>query len=262
MSRVLGHTARKRFGQNFLHDNNIIQKIIQAINPLPQQHVLEIGPGLGALTYALLSKLDHLDAIEIDRDLSARLQADTAIQNKLCIHEQDALKFDFATLNKRPLRLVGNLPYNISTPLIFHCLAQSECFADMHFMLQKEVVERICAAPNTDAYGRLSVMVQHYCTPHFLFTVPASAFRPQPKVESAIVRLIPHQQRVLTVEQEIVFAQLVKQGFSQRRKTLRNVLKEFISATALATLNIDAGSRVETLTVHDFVAITQLISRL
>lgn len=260
MTKVFGHSVRKRFGQNFLHDNNIIHKIVAAIAPQKNQHVVEIGPGLGALTYALLPLVEHLDAIEIDRDLIERLTAAPAAKNKLQIYEQDALTFDFTTLGVTPLRLIGNLPYNISTPLIFHCLEQIPQIYDMHFMLQKEVVERICTAPNTSEYGRLSVMVQYYCTATSLFTVPATAFRPQPRVESAIIRLVPNAQRALNSAQELVFAQVVKQAFSQRRKTLRNVLKDLISEAEFSQIGIDPQARAQTLRVQDFIALTMIIS--
>jgi 16S rRNA (adenine1518-N6/adenine1519-N6)-dimethyltransferase len=253
------HIPRKRFGQNFLHDKNIIHKIGLAIAPKLGEHIVEIGPGLGALTYELLTMVPTVDVIEIDRDLAAHLQQQAEFSGKLTIHCTDALAFDFTTLHKQPLRIVGNLPYNISTPLIFHCLDNLTLITDMHFMLQKEVVERMCAAPDTPEYGRLSVMVQYYCQTKMLFTVGANAFTPKPKVESAIVRLIARPERTLSASQEHVFQKLVKQAFSQRRKTLRNVLRDLVTDAQFIKAQIDPQARAETLTMEQFVALTKTL---
>ena len=255
MSReLLGHTARKRFGQNFLADTQVIERIVRAIAPQADDAMVEIGPGLGALTHALLTHLRELFAVELDRDLAARLRVETLIGNKLRLFEANALKFDFRQLAPgRALRVVGNLPYNISTPLIFPLLEQADIIADMHFMLQKEVVERMAAAPGDAAYGRLSVMVQVHCQVESLFTVPPSAFTPAPKVESAIVRLQPYPERPWPAFDHRHLQALVTQAFGQRRKTLRNALRESIDARGLEDLGIDPGARPETLSVADYV---------
>ncbi|MDH5594252.1 MAG: 16S rRNA (adenine(1518)-N(6)/adenine(1519)-N(6))-dimethyltransferase RsmA, partial [Gammaproteobacteria bacterium] len=221
------HRPRKRFGQNFLHDPNIISRIIDAIHPRDDQQLVEIGPGQGALTSFLLDRINHLDVVELDRDLVTLLRKKFSDTEKLTIHSADALKFDFCSLGTQgnKIRLIGNLPYNISTPLIFHLLEQSHCISDMHFMLQKEVVERMAAQPATKAYGRLTIMVQLFCTVEKLFTVPPGAFNPPPKVDSMIVRLIPHESPQYEIKNKTVLQELVNQAFSQRRKTLRNALK-------------------------------------
>ncbi len=251
---VHGHIARKRFGQNFLADTTVIERIVRAIAPQAGDRLVEIGPGLGALTHALLAHLPQMIAIELDRDLAARLRVETLVEGKLQLIEGNALKFDFRTLAAdQALRIVGNLPYNISTALIFHLLAQADIIADMHFMLQKEVVERMAAAPGDSAYGRLSVMVQVRCQVDPLFIVPASAFRPAPKVESAIVRLRPYTLSPWPAHDPARLLSLVTQAFGQRRKTLRNALREHVDAKTLDSLGIDPGARPETLSVADYV---------
>ena len=248
------HIARKRFGQNFLTDTMVIDRIIAAINPQPGQSLVEIGPGLGAITDRLLRYVEHLHVIEIDRDLVATLAEKHG--DKLTIHATDVLKFEFANLPNKPWRIVGNLPYNISTPLLFHLLTYADSITDMYFMLQKEVVTRICAQPNTSNYGRLSIMLQYYCQVDDLFTVPNTAFKPQPKVESAIIRLQPYARKPAVAKDEQKFAVLVKTAFMHRRKTIANNLSTMISAEDLQQLNIDPKCRPQTLSVADFVKIS------
>ena len=222
------HQARKRFGQNFLHDQGIIRHIVACIRPKADQKIVEIGPGLGAITEHLLATTGHLDVVELDRDLLPHLRISFASYGKnLRIHEADALKFDFASLSADAelLRIVGNLPYNISTPLIFHLLSYTNLIADMHFMLQKEVVLRLAAGAGTNNYGRLSIMAQYFCRVDSLFEVPPEAFDPRPKVDSAIVRMAPYTELPHTALDFKHFEQLVKSAFSQRRKTLRNNLR-------------------------------------
>ncbi|MCB1936972.1 MAG: 16S rRNA (adenine(1518)-N(6)/adenine(1519)-N(6))-dimethyltransferase RsmA [Nitrosomonas sp.] len=247
------HKARKRFGQNFLIDRQMISAIIDAIHPKPADNLVEIGPGLGALTTPLLQVLNHLTVIEVDRDIVERLQTNYP-QNKLTIYATDALKFDFSMLGSN-LRIVGNLPYNISTPLLFHLSRFSECILDMHFMLQKEVVERMVAAPSTSDYGRLSVMLQYRFAMEQLFTVPAGSFRPAPKVESAIVYMQPLGGHAVTATDEALFSRIVTAAFSQRRKTLRNTLSAYLTQEEFNGLNIDASQRAENLTVSQYVQI-------
>ena len=246
-----GHIARKRFGQNFLSDQNIIRKIIAAIAPKPGDLLVEIGPGLGALTEPLLAVSEHLHVVEIDRDLIARLKEkhDPA---HLTIHEGDALKFDFATLGA-PLRVVGNLPYNISTPILFHLASYAERVRDMTFMLQKEVVQRMVAEPGSEEYGRLSVMLQYRFNMASLFDVPPGAFRPAPKVTSAIVYLQPRPVAECTCRDEALFGRIVTAAFGQRRKTLRNTLRDWMDDADFAALGIDPQARGETLAVADYV---------
>jgi 16S rRNA (adenine1518-N6/adenine1519-N6)-dimethyltransferase len=257
------HKARKRFGQNFLHDAGIIRRIVRAINPKPGQHLVEIGPGLGALTEELLQEAGALDAIELDRDLIPVLRTKFfRYEDSFQIHEADALKFDFASLrtDDRPLRVVGNLPYNISTPLIFHLLSFSGQISDMHFMLQNEVVDRLAAQPGEDHYGRLGIMAQYYCRVEKLFKVPPGAFQPAPKVDSAIVRLTPYDQLPLVARDVHKLQEVVRTAFSQRRKTLRNNLKPLIDASTLETLGIDPQLRPERLPLEDFIRISDAIS--
>src|SRR5512135_3074779 len=225
----MGHESKKRFGQNFLVDQNIIADIVRAIRPEVNDTMVEIGPGLGALTRPLLKSLKLLHVVEIDRDIIARLKTDYP-QDKIVIHEGDALKFDFAEL-PAPLRIVGNLPYNISSPLLFHFAAYAERVIDMHFMLQNEVVERMVAAPSTPEYGRLSVMLQYRFYMEKLLDVPPQSFRPAPKVDSAIVRMIPLPADKIAVRDEALYAKVVTAAFGQRRKTLRNTLKPLLSET-------------------------------
>jgi 16S rRNA (adenine1518-N6/adenine1519-N6)-dimethyltransferase len=251
--------ARKRFGQNFLHDEAIIDAIIAAISPQQDQHLVEIGPGRGALTAPLLSSCDWLDVIELDRDLVPLLEKQLAGAKHLQIHEADALRFDYRSLlkNDESLRVIGNLPYNITTPLLFHLLEQSDCIDDMCFMLQLEVVERICAQPGNKQYGRLSIMMQHQCHAELLFTVPPEAFDPAPKVESAIIYLQPLEQRVGGSVDLEVLNKIVTKAFSQRRKTVANTLKNIISVEQLEQVEIDPGQRPETVSVTQFVQLAK-----
>ncbi len=267
MSKPLKHKARKRFGQNFLHDQNIIERIISHINPTADQHLVEIGPGKGALTEHLVRQAGNLDVIELDRDLIPLLEQRFSSFEHFNIHSADALKFDFSSLvppesaaskNDR-LRLVGNLPYNISTPLIFYLLDNIDSIEDMHFMLQKEVVERLTARPGSKAYGRLSILVQYLCQAQLLFIVPPGAFTPAPKVDSAIVQLTPRRHfdsapklQYGSVEDLTLIA---REAFAQRRKTLRNNLKKILSAEQISACGIDPGQRAETLTISEFVAL-------
>jgi len=254
------HKARKRFGQNFLHDQNIIGKIVQALNPKPGEHLVEIGPGLGALSKPVLQRTGQLLCIELDRDVIPILQAELAGVGELNILNRDVLKVDFTELAAgQPLRVFGNLPYNISTPLIFHLCDHLPVVTDMLFMLQKEVVERMAAGPDDDAYGRLSVMLQYYCDVSYLFTVPPGAFRPAPKVQSAIVRLLPHRQRALRPDQEAPFAKLVSLAFNARRKTLRNVWRDVVSEHQFVAAEIDPKLRPENLGLTDYLRLTALM---
>jgi len=252
------HKPRKRFGQHFLEDRGVVQKMLAAIHPQPGERFVEIGPGLGALTFPLLQRLDHLDVIEIDRDIVEDLRARYPA-NRLSIHEGDALEFDFATVG-HDLRVVGNLPYNISTALLFHLTDCAGIVHDAHFMLQREVVERMSAQPATPAYGRLSVMLQYRWSIDSLFDVAPSAFRPAPKVWSSVVRMIPHSVLPHVANDEGLFADVVMRAFGQRRKTLRNTLKEKLGASDLEQLGIDPVARGETLAVADFVRITNFIA--
>lgn len=247
------HIPRKRFGQNFLIDQNIIQSLVNAIRPQPDDLMVEIGPGLGALTQPLLRTLNHLHVVELDRDIVAWMQSHYPA-GQVTIHHCDALKFDFTTLGPR-IRVVGNLPYNISTPILFHLLDNLPHITDMHFMLQKEVVERMVAAPSTPEYGRLSVMLQYRLQMDYLLTVPPQAFDPAPRVESAFVRAVPWPALPHPAGDESLFAGIVAAAFSQRRKTLRNTLKGRLDDAGFAKLGIDPQLRAENLGVREFVAI-------
>lgn len=256
------HQAKKRFGQNFLTDQSIIASLVDAINPQEKQTLIEIGPGLGALTKPLLKKVTTLHVIEIDRDIVSWMNTEYKMpayeRNNLIIHNVDALKFDFSSLGSS-LRVIGNLPYNISTPILFHLLENLPSIIDMHFMLQKEVVERMVAEPSTPAYGRLSVMLQYYLQMEYLITVPPEAFNPAPKVESAFVRCIPHIKLPFIAKDTALFAKVVLAGFSQRRKTIRNTLKSFLNDDDFMKLGIDSQRRAETLSVSEFVTITNYL---
>jgi len=256
----LNHRPRKRFGQNFLHDPGIIQRIVQVIDPEPEDNLVEIGPGQGAITQLLLQKVRRMHAVELDRDLVGPLAALCAPLGELLIHNTDALKFDFTQLAEpgRPLRVVGNLPYNISTPLLFHLLDQSAQIQDMHFMLQKEVVERMAASHGSKTYGRLSVMLQARAQVTPLFNIGPGAFSPPPKVDSAFVRLQPWQSPPYQIDDWAIFSQTVSHAFSQRRKTLRNSLKMILSAADIEAAGIDPGTRVEQLSVMDFVTLANV----
>lgn len=252
------HIARKRFGQNFLSDPNIIRKIVDAIRPRSDDVMVEIGPGLGAMTDPLLASLKHLHVVEIDRDLIARLH-ERYPSDRLTVHAGDALKFDFSCLGGK-IRVVGNLPYNISTPLLFHLATFADRVEDMHFMLQKEVVERMVAEPSSPEYGRLSVMLQYRFAMAKLFIVPPGAFRPAPKVDSAIVRMAPYAQLPYPAKNETLLGKIVTAAFGQRRKTLRNTLREWVSPEDWQALGIDPGLRAEALGVAEFVAIANRVA--
>jgi len=255
------HRPRKRFGQNFLHDAGIISRIAGAVHPQPDDHLVEIGPGQGALTESLVSSGCQLDVIELDRDLVPGLLAAFSIYPRFKLHSADALKFDFATLvhDAERLRVVGNLPYNISTPLLFKLLENATLIQDMHFMLQLEVVQRLAASPGSKNWGRLGIMAQYQCRVEHLFDVPPEAFNPPPKVQSAIIRLSPWQDSPWPACDAARLRQIVQAAFAQRRKTLRNNLKGIIDSTALETLGIDPGARAETLELTQFIEITNAI---
>lgn len=254
------YRTKKRFGQHFLNDFSVIEKLIHEINPSFNDKIVEIGPGLGALTFPILEKIKALEVVEIDRDVIARLQQKNNL--KLTIHGVDALKFDFTSLQEKPnkLRIIGNLPYNISTPLIFHLLNFKDNISDMHFMLQNEVVKRITAEPNSKAYGRLSVMVQYHCKTEYLFFVGPESFDPPPKVDSAILRLSPWQDQPYQAKDEKHLSELVAQAFSMRRKTLRNNLKKIVSAEQIEALGIDPSQRAESLSILEFVTLSNFIT--
>ena len=253
------HVARKRFGQNFLVDAQVIGSILAAIAPRRDDLVVEIGPGLGALTAPLIERLDRLHAVEIDRDIVARLRRRFPPE-QLQLHEGDALSFDFRSLvsGEQVLRVLGNLPYNISTPLLFHLAQFADRVYDMHFMLQKEVVERMVAEPGNTDYGRLSVMLQYRFVMDWLLDVPPEAFDPAPQVDSAVVRLIPRRPEELTARDERHFATLVAQAFSQRRKMLRNTLKGVIDDTAFTGAGIVPTARAEDLSVADYIRLSNV----
>lgn len=257
------HTPRKRFGQHFLCDQGIIHRIVQAIRPSHRDHLIEIGPGQGAMTLPLMKQAKALEVIELDRDLIEEMSGRVQPHGSLVVHNQDVLTFDFTAAKKDPrlLRVVGNLPYNISTPLIFHLLDHAAVIHDMVFMLQKEVADRLAARPGTSDYGRLSVMVQYHCQVDVLFDVPPSAFYPPPKVDSSIIRITPYPTLPHPAKDEATFANIVKLSFAQRRKTLRNNLKSLLNDTDWATLGIDPGLRAETLTVAEFVRIANALRK-
>lgn len=252
------HRPRKRFGQHFLRDSSVLQRIVAAIDPQPGERLVEIGPGLGALTAPLLAAVGELDVVELDRDLLEPLRVRCAGSGILRIHHADALTFDFAALRGGgpALRVTGNLPYNISTPLLFHLLAQAEHLRDLHFLLQQEVVERMAAGPGTKAYGRLSVMLQYRCRVEPLFTVGPEAFRPRPKVWSAVVRLVPRETFAVAIQNEDRFAEIVRRAFAQRRKTLRNSLQGLLEVAQIEAIGINPGARPETLSLEAFAALS------
>ena len=253
------HTPRKRFGQNFLSDEGVIEAIARAIAPEEKHHLIEIGPGEGAITQALVTSSCRFDAIELDRDLRARLLAAFSTYSNFTLHSADALQFDFASLQQadRPMRVIGNLPYNISTPLLFKLLDYGPLIADMHFMLQLEVVERLAATPGNKNWGRLGVMAQFQCEVEQLFEVPPEAFYPPPKVQSAIIRLTPRPTPRWTHVDREALAKVVSRAFSQRRKTLRNNFKNVLTDAQLEAAGIDPKARAETLSIDDFVALTE-----
>jgi len=254
----MSHFPRKRFGQHFLHDKQIRKRIIAAIAPQAGQHLVEIGPGQGALTLLLLHYHCQLDVIELDRDLVKQLEEKTALFKRLRIFSADVLKFNFRQLliDNQPLRIVGNLPYNISTALLFYLLPTINDIQDMIFMLQKEVVDRIVATPTMSHYGRLSVMLQYHFRIEKLFEVDPNAFYPPPKVNSSVVRLIPYAIPPVNVNNDKHFAQIVKLAFSQRRKTLRNTLKGVLDSPTIRAAGVDPQARGETLTLQDFARLS------
>lgn len=251
-----GHKARKRFGQNFLIDQSIISNIVRAVGPKPEDTVVEIGPGQGAITGPLLALVPNLQVIELDRDLIPVLLAQFAKFRDFKIHQQDALKFDYQALTsaEQPkLRIVGNLPYNISTALIFRLLDIKSIVQDMHFMLQKEVVNRLVAGPGNRNYGRLSIMAQYHCTIESLIEVPPESFEPAPKVNSAVARLTPHLTLPFPAKNLKNLEQFVRQAFQQRRKTLRNGLKAIVSDEEAERVGLDLGLRAEAISVQSFI---------
>ena len=257
----LGHTARKRFGQNFLTDTNIISRIVGAISPDNEHVMVEIGPGLAALTEPVASEIDNLTVVELDRDLVERLKKHPVLKDKLTIFQGDALQFDFNQVcqpNKK-MKVFGNLPYNISTPLMFHLFEFAEHIETMHFMLQKEVVLRLSASPGTKAYGRLTVMAQYNCQVVPVLEVPPHCFTPPPKVESAVVRLLPYAIKPYPCKDVNVLRHLVTTAFSMRRKTLRNNLKQLVTDDEFEQLNIDATKRPEQISVQQYVEIANLL---
>ena len=258
------HKARKRFGQNFLIDHGIIRDIVRAVHPQKQDLIVEIGPGKGAITQLLADSCDNLSVIELDRDLVPWLKVKFEKHPNFHLYQADALQFDFAQLiqNDQPLRIVGNLPYNISTPLIFHLLSYSSQVRDMHFMLQKEVVKRMAAQAGDSAYGRLGIMVQYYCEVENLFEVPPTSFDPAPKVDSAIVRLVPYKNIPHKATNIKTLENLVNVAFQQRRKTLRNALKQLLDPEVMEQLPIDTSARAEEISLAEYVATSNLLDEL
>lgn len=260
---MITHHPRRRLGQHFLRDQNIVWRIVAAFDPRPGDCVVEIGPGDGVLTRELADRVASLHAVEIDRDLAAGLMAELGARENVLVYNADALTFDFCHLagRRRKLRLIGNLPYNVSTPLLFHLLEQSHCIQDMCFTLQSEVVERLSAAPNSKAYGRLGVMIQWRCQVETLFAVKPGAFDPPPKVDSAVVRLRPHATPPVHVIAESTFARVVHAAFSQRRKTLRNALKGMLSANEMSAFGVDPGRRGESLGLQEFAVLSNVLAQ-
>lgn len=261
--QVDGHTARKRFGQNFLTDERIISQIVSAFAPERGQNVVEIGPGLGAITRELIAALGRVQVVEVDRDLAAALPIRLMNEGELIVHQGDALKFDFAALASQPheLRVIGNLPYNISTPILFHLLDQVHAIADMTFMLQKEVVERMVAAPGSGDYGRLSVMLQYRCEVDWLLGVPPESFSPPPKVDSAVVRLRPYRTPRYNCTDEKRLQSLLTAAFNMRRKTLRNALRGQGSPEQFEAAGIDLSLRPEEVDVGTWVTLSNLLAQ-
>ena len=252
------HAARRRFGQHFLHDPYVLSRIVESIAPRPEDRIVEIGPGEGALTHPLLARVRRITAIEIDRDLAARLQSEFPPE-RLTLHVADALTFEFGALGPA-LRVVGNLPYNISSPMLFHLAGFEAQLADLHVMLQKEVVARMTAMPATPDYGRLTVMLQARFRMTRLFTVPPGAFRPAPKVDSAVVRLVPLGTDKPRIADAALFGQVVGAAFGQRRKTLRNALTALCDEGILRAAGVDPKARGETLALADFVRLANAIA--
>lgn len=246
--------AKKSLGQNFLHERGVVDRIVQAVNPKPGERLVEIGPGQGAMTFPLLARHGALTAIEFDRDLLEPLTVQAAPHGALTLIHANVLDVDFTALaDGGPIRLVGNLPYNLSSPILFHALDHAAAITDMHFMLQKEVVERMASGPGSKVYGRLSVMLQAYCEVTMLFVVGPGAFRPAPKVDSAVVRLTPRPAETIGIADPRRFADIVRAAFGQRRKTLRNAVSTLMDSEAIAAAGIDPQLRAEQLSVADFV---------
>ncbi|MEM6998868.1 MAG: 16S rRNA (adenine(1518)-N(6)/adenine(1519)-N(6))-dimethyltransferase RsmA [Pseudomonadota bacterium] len=262
MSNPDTHRARKRFGQNFLHDPAIIERIVDVINPQKDDYILEIGPGKGALTRLILERVCELNVIEIDRDLVKLLETSIGKDERLKIHQADALKIDLDQFGQNEWRIVGNLPYNISTPLLFHLLNYKHYIKDMLFMLQKEVVDRICAKPGNKQYGRLSIMLQYYCDIESLFVIKSGAFIPSPKVDSAIVKLTPLTKPRFELASEQSLELIVREAFSKRRKTIRNGLKKYVDESDFLKLGIAPEIRAENLAIADFVKLANHYHRL
>jgi 16S rRNA (adenine1518-N6/adenine1519-N6)-dimethyltransferase len=259
----MGHQARKRFGQNFLHDPAVIERIVKAIAPKPGEHLVEIGPGLGALTEPVAERCGHLTVVELDRDLAQRLREHPTLADKLTIYQTDAMKFDFSQLMpaQGKLKVFGNLPYNISTPLLFHLFEFADCIENMHFMLQKEVVERMTAGHGSKTFGRLSVMTQFFCQAIPVVEVGPGAFKPAPKVDSAVVRLIPKPVADRADVPVAVLNRVCLEAFNQRRKTLRNCFSNFATAADIEALGIDPGLRPEQLPVSEFIRVAQWLAQ-
>ncbi len=259
----MGHHARKRFGQNFLHDPAVIERIVKAIAPKPGELLVEIGPGLGALTEPVAERAGQLTVVELDRDLAQRLREHPTLADKLTIYQTDAMKFDFRQLMPATgkMKVFGNLPYNISTPLLFHLFEYADCIDNMHFMLQKEVVERMTAGPGSKTYGRLSVMTQFFCQAIPVVEVGPGAFKPAPKVDSAVVRLIPKPVAERADVPVAVLNRVCLEAFNQRRKTLRNCFSNFATAEQIEALGINPGLRPEQLAVADFIRVAQWLAQ-
>lgn len=258
-----GHSVRKRFGQNFLTDQCIIDSIVSAIHPQPGESIIEIGPGLGALTEPVGARMDRITVIELDRDLAARLANRSSLKDKLTIYQQDVMTVNLAEIIKQagqPLRVFGNLPYNISTPLMFYLFIYTQSIRDMHFMLQKEVVNRLVASPDSKAYGRLSVMSQYYCNVISVLEVPPTSFTPAPKVASAVVRLVPHRVMPNAVSDVNMLSRITTQAFNQRRKTIRNSLGDLFKPVQLMELGINASLRAENISVAQYCKLANWLS--
>ncbi len=274
-STTFSAQAKKNLGQNFLHDRSVIDKIVMAVNPKPGDRLVEIGPGQGALTFPLLDRHGSLTVIEFDRDLITPLTEAGARHGRLEIIHRDVLQVDFTALaasadphaadestagSSGRIRLVGNLPYNLSSPILFHALDHAAAITDMTFMLQKEVVDRMAAGPGSKVYGRLSVMLQAYCTVSPLFIVPPGAFRPVPKVDSTVVRLVPRPATEIEVVDRTLFANVVRDAFGQRRKTLRNALSRICEPPAMEAVGISPQARAEQIAVADFVRLANSLA--
>lgn len=260
-----GHVPRKRFGQNFLTDPFIIDTIVTAFNPKPDQAIVEIGPGLGALTLPISEYVKSMTVIELDRDLASRLAIHPVLKHKLTVIAKDVMIIDFSVIGKKkgqPLRVFGNLPYNILTPLIFHLFSYIDIIADMNFMLQKEIFDRLVAKPNTKTYGRLSVIAQYYCHIIPVLEVPSSAFMPTPKVNSAVVRLIPHQQNPYPICDVNLLSRITAKAFNQRRKMIHNSLSDLFSAQDFKQLSIDLNCRAENISVENYCKLARNLEKI